>query len=133
VLVVRSDAECQQSHDFGGYRVELGGRDDGCFGWPQDADGGGVVGRFDQFNTELVAGLLAYATKPGWLLVALDLKIDSTTYRSHFLRLLAVLAEWERDRLAERTSERDRFPSAHALNYSDPQLIAELIEPPQRR
>jgi hypothetical protein len=58
VLVVRGDGGRQQSHDFGGYRIELGGRHDGCFGWPQDADGGGVVGRFDQFNTELVARLV---------------------------------------------------------------------------
>ena len=33
-------------------------------------------------------------------------KIDSTTYTGRmFLHLLAALAEWERDRLAERTSE----------------------------
>ena len=41
-----------------------------------------------------------------WCLVALDLKIDSTTCTGRmFLHLLAALAEWECDRLADRTRE----------------------------
>jgi hypothetical protein len=68
VLVVRGDGGCQQSHDFGGYRVELGGRDDGCFGWPQDADGAGVLGRFDLVLSEPKD--LARVSRPGpWLMV----------------------------------------------------------------
>ena len=61
-LPVHRDSRRQQPHDLSGYSIEPGGRHDGCFGWPDNADCGGVVVGFDQFDTERVAGLVDGAT-----------------------------------------------------------------------
>ena len=55
------------------------------------------VGKLDPLERSVVglSSLLAHTTKHGWSLVALDLKIDSTTYTGRMvLHLLAALAEW---------------------------------------
>ena len=80
-----------------------------------------------------LSGLLAHTTKHGWSLVALDLKIDSTTYTGRtFLHVLAALAEWERDRLAERTSEgrayaRERYGHVPGRRRENPEELAARI------
>jgi hypothetical protein len=56
VLVVRGDGGRQKSHDFGGYRIELGGLHEGCMVRPANHDHTWVFIGFDQFNTEPVAG-----------------------------------------------------------------------------
>jgi DNA invertase Pin-like site-specific DNA recombinase len=67
-----------------------------------------VVSKLDRLGRTVVglADLLKHADKYGWNLVALDVGIDSTNYTGRMvLHVLAAVAEWERDRIGERTSE----------------------------
>lgn len=69
---------------------------------------GVIVSKLDRLGRSVagMADLLKHAEKHGWNLVALDIGIDSTNYTGRMvLHMLAAVAEWERDRMAERTSE----------------------------
>jgi DNA invertase Pin-like site-specific DNA recombinase len=91
--------------------------------------------KLDRLGRSLVGlySQLAHATKHGWLVVALDRKIDSTTYTGRmFLHLLAALAVWEPDRLAERTSEgmayaREKYGHLAGRRRGTPEVLAARI------
>ena len=74
---------------------------------PTDAANALVVAKLDRLgrSTIDVLQLAAQAEAAGWHLVMLDLGIDTTTSGGRLvLRLMASLAEWERDVIAERTA-----------------------------
>lgn len=94
-----------------------------------------VVAKLDRLGRSVagLSGVLAHATKHGWSLVALDMDIDTTTHTGRMvLHVLAALAEWERDRAAERTSEgmayaRDAYGHVPGRPRGTPEELASRI------
>jgi DNA invertase Pin-like site-specific DNA recombinase len=65
-----------------------------------------VVARLDRLSRSLAdfAGLMQLATRKRWSLVALDLGVDTTTPTGRLVaNVMASVAEWEREIIAERT------------------------------
>lgn len=70
--------------------------------------GGIVVSKLDRLSRSLLdfANLMARADKEGWNLVALDLGVDLATNEGKMIaQIMAVFAEWERNRIIQRTNE----------------------------
>lgn len=67
-----------------------------------------AVAKLDRISRSLpdFTRLMALSSKQGWRLVALDLGIDTATSSGRLVaNLMASVAEWERERISERTSE----------------------------
>lgn len=67
-----------------------------------------VVAKLDRVSRSLIdsATLIARFKQRGWNLVALDLGVDLSTSEGQLLaNVMAAVAQWERERIAERTRE----------------------------
>lgn len=74
-----------------------------------------VVSKLDRLGRTVtgLGSVIEHAGKHGWSLIALDMGIDSSTSGGRLvLRVLAALAEWEREQISERT--RDGLAAAKA-------------------
>lgn len=74
----------------------------------QGQAGGIIVSKLDRLSRSLLdfARLMERADKNGWNIVALDLGIDLSTPEGKMMAsIMAVFAEWERNRIIQRTNE----------------------------
>lgn len=74
-----------------------------------------VVSKLDRLGRTVtgLAAVIEHACRYDWSLIALDMAIDSSTSGGRLvMRVLAALAEWEREQISERT--RDGLAAAKA-------------------
>jgi DNA invertase Pin-like site-specific DNA recombinase len=89
-----------------------------------------VVARLDRLSRSVsdFARLMERARRKGWAIVALDLNIDTTTATGEMMaNLLAVLAQWERRLIGERTSETLQALKAKGVRLGRPRTLDQAV------
>lgn len=89
-----------------------------------------VVAKLDRLSRSLIdfAGLVERSRKRGWGIVALDLGVDMTTPSGEMVAgVLAVLAQWERRMISERTKAALAVKRAQGVRIgAEPRITGEL-------
>ena len=89
-----------------------------------------VVAKLDRLSRSLIdfAGLVERSRREGWAIVALDLGVDLTTASGEMLAgVLAVLAQWERRMISERTKAALAVRRAEGVRVgAEPRITGEL-------
>ena len=91
-----------------------------------------VVAKLDRLSRSLIdfAGLVERSRKNGWAVVALDLGVDLTTASGEMLAgVLAVLAQWERRMISERTKAALEVRRSQGVRIgAEPRICGELAQ-----
>lgn len=91
-----------------------------------------VVAKLDRLSRSLIdfAGLVERSRKDGWAIVALDLGVDLTTASGEMLAgVLAVLAQWERRMISERTKAALEVRRSQGVRIgAEPRISGELAQ-----
>jgi DNA invertase Pin-like site-specific DNA recombinase len=89
-----------------------------------------VVAKLDRLSRSLIdfAGLVERSRREGWAIVALDLGVDLTTAAGEMLAgVLAVLAQWERRMISERTKAALAVKRSQGVRIgAEPRITGEL-------
>ena len=86
-----------------------------------------IVAKLDRLSRSLLdfAGLMARAQREGWGLVALDVNVDTTTPSGRLVaNLMAVVAEWEREVIGQRTKDALAEKRAQGVTLGRPQKLS---------
>lgn len=95
-----------------------------------------VVAKLDRLSRSVVdfCNTLALAKKQGWAMVLLDLGVDTSTPNGKLVAgLMAQIAEWERDIIAQRTREALAAAKARGQRLGRPRatpddVVAQVVE-----
>jgi DNA invertase Pin-like site-specific DNA recombinase len=95
-----------------------------------------IVAKLDRLSRSVVdfSSTLALAKKQGWSLVLLDLGVDTSTPNGKLVAgLMAQIAEWERDIIAQRTREALAAAKARGQRLGRPratpdEVVAQVVE-----
>lgn len=89
-----------------------------------------VVAKLDRLSRSLIdfAGLVERSRKRGWGIVALDLGVDMTTPSGEMVAgVLAVLAQWERRMISDRTKAALAVKKAQGVRIgAEPRIVGDL-------
>lgn len=99
-----------------------------------------IVAKLDRLSRSVVdfSNTLALAKKQGWSLVLIDLGVDTSTPNGKLVAgLMAQIAEWERDIIAQRTREALAAAKARGQRLGRPratpdEVVAQVVELHQR-
>jgi len=91
-----------------------------------------VVAKLDRLSRSLIdfAGLVERSRKHGWGIVALDLGVDMTTPSGEMVAgVLAVLAQWERRMISERTKAALAVKREQGVRIgAEPRIVGDLAK-----
>src|SRR4051794_40894913 len=95
-----------------------------------------VVAKLDRLSRSVVdfSNTLTLAKKQGWAVVLLDLGVDTTTPNGKLVAgLMAQIAEWERDIIAQRTREALAAAKARGTRLGRPratpdEVVAQVVD-----
>lgn len=89
-----------------------------------------VVAKLDRLSrsTADFAAVVERSRRQGWRLVVIDQDFDAgTTNGKMFANMLAVLAEWERDTISDRTKAALAARRAAGVRLGGPQLLSDAV------
>lgn len=89
-----------------------------------------VVAKLDRLSRSLLdfAGVMARAQTEGWGLIALDVNVDTTTPSGRLVaNLMAVVAEWEREVIGQRTKDALAEKKAQGVRLGRPRALPDDV------
>lgn len=89
-----------------------------------------VVAKLDRLSRSLLdfAGVMARAQTDGWGLIALDVNVDTTTPSGRLVaNLMAVVAEWEREVIGQRTKDALAEKKAQGVRLGRPRALPDDV------